>query len=481
MARNVVVRVTLHRIRKEVSILVDHATNKQPEKDPTSAAKKRRETRNRNDIVGKTTLDLPSLSGLEPMPRFLPRQEPAPTVSSDETPSLSLATPTTKEQAPTPAELPVGAASQPPLPPPPTTDARLRAIPARPVPNQSQQTAKLSLQEITGQTTSHPLKRIRLRPLFKSLKESLMLALLCILVAGGAFAYFYFPSSAPQASNSIAIHQRASPPHIQQHSEATPQTNSITVGNHPIIELQGYQGNISIAAGQAGSIIIKTSSGQVSNTDTNNLLHYTQSHDKQGHDLVRITNQAMNQSINYEILSPRTTEVRLTIDSGLIAVDGISGVTITTTNSSISVQDVAGPTNISTQNGDITLNNIKGAMVVQTSSGSIKGSTINGQFKATAQNGDISIQRGTLHGQSLLQTQQGSITYTGTIEPKGDYKITTQSGNVNLTLPKNTAMQLHASVQSGTTSNAFHDTNSTPHAQVFINVGSGSITIKKAA
>jgi hypothetical protein len=191
--------------------LVDHATNKQPEKGPASAAKKRHETRNRNDIIGKTTLDLPSLSGLEPMPHFLPRQEPAPAASSDEAPSPPAA-PTTKEQTSTSAELPVDATYQPPLPLPPTTDARLRAIPARPVPNQSQQTARLSLQEITGQTTSHPLKRIRLRPLFRSLKASLMLALLCILVAGGAFAYFHLPSSTPQATNSIAIHQRASPP-----------------------------------------------------------------------------------------------------------------------------------------------------------------------------------------------------------------------------------------------------------------------------
>jgi hypothetical protein len=457
--------------------LVDHATNKQPEKDPISAAKKRRETRNRNDIVGKTTLDLPSLSGLEPMPRFLPRQEPAPTVSSDETPSPPTA-PTTKEQAPTPAELPVDATSQPPLPLPPTTDARLRAIPARPVPNQSQQTAKLSLQEITGQTMSHPLKRIRLRPLFKSLKASLMLALLCILVAGGAFAYFHFPSSAPQASNSIAIRQRASPPHIQQHSEATPESNSIAVGDHPIIEIQGYRGNVNIATGKASSIVIKTSSDQIANTS--HLLHYTQSHDKQGHDLVRITNQTTNQSINYEILSPRTTEVRITIDSGSIAIEGISGITVTTNNSSISVQDVTGPTSISTQNGDIALNNVKGAMMAQTNSGSIKGNTINGQFKAITQNGDVIIQHGTLHGKSLLQTRQGSITYTGTIDPKGDYKISTQSGNVDLTLPANTAMQFHASAQSGTVSNAFHDTNSTPHAQVFINVGRGSITIKKA-
>jgi hypothetical protein len=414
------------------------------------------------------------------MPRFLPRQEPAPIANSDET--LSPPTvPTTKEQAPTPAELPVDATSLPPLPLPPTTDARLRAIPARPVPNQSQQTAKLSLQEITGQTTSHPLKRIRLRPLFKSLKASLMLTLLCILVAGGAFAYFHFPSRAPQASNSITIHQRASPPHIQQHSEATPESNSIAVGDHPIIEIQGYRGNVNIAAGKAGSIVIKTSSNQVANAGANNLLHYTQSHDKQGHDLVRITNQTTNQSINYEILSPRTTEVRLTIDSGSIAIEGINGVTITATNGSVSVQNVTGPTSISTQNGDIALNNVKGAMMAQTNSGSIKGNTINGQFKAITQNGDVIIQHGVLHGQSLLQTRQGSITYTGAIDPKGDYKMNSQSGNVDLTLPTNTTMQLHASAQSGTVSNAFHDTNSTPHAQVFINVGSGSITIKKAA
>ncbi|GHO95356.1 hypothetical protein KSF_054040 [Reticulibacter mediterranei] len=459
--------------------MVDHATNKQTEKDLATAAKKRHEARNRNDIVGKTTLDLPSLSGLEPMPLFPPKQATTPATSPDEaTPPLAVSP--MEVQAPTPAESLVDASSQPSLPLPPTTEARLRAIPARPVPNQSQQTTPLSLQEITGQTTSHPLKRIRLRPLFKSLKAGLVLALLCIIVVGGASAYFHFPSSAPQSTSSITIHQRASPPHIQQHSEATPESNSITVGDHPIIELQGRIGNVSIAAGKAGSLVIKTSSDQIANADANNLLHYTQSHDEQGHDLVRIINQAANQNVNYEILSPRATKVRITIDSGSIAIDGISGVTVTTINSSISVQDVTGPTSISTQNGDIALNNVKGAMVIQTNSGSIRGSTIDGQLKAITQNGDILIQHGALHDQSLLQTRQGSITYTGTIAPKSDYKINTQSGNVTLTLPAITVMQLHASIQSGTMSNAFRDTNAIPHAQVFIDVGTGSITIKKA-
>jgi hypothetical protein len=457
--------------------LADHATNKQPERDPASAAKKRREPRNRNDIVGRTTLELPSLSGLEPMPLFPPKQEPAAAPHIDAATS-SPTVPAPKEQTIVPAEPPTDATNKPPVPLPQTTDARLRAVPARPVANQSQQTAGLSLKEITGQTitgqtTSHPLKRIRLRPLLKALKAGLMLALLCIII-GGAFAYFYVSTIAPQTTTAITLHQRASP--TGQRSDATPGGSSIAVGDHPIIELQGYRGNVSIATGQAGSIFIKTSSDQTANADN---LHYTKSRDEQGHDLIHIINQTINQSINYEILSPRATEVRVTIDAGSIAIAGISGVTIISTNGSISVQDTTGPTNITTRNGDITLNNVKGAMTVQTSSGSIRGNTLDGQLKATTRNGDIIVRHGTLHDQSQLQTQQGSITYTGTITTKGDYKMSTQSGNVTLTLPASTAMQLHASIHSGTLSNAFRPANGSL-AQVSINVGSGSIIVKKA-
>ncbi len=422
-------------------------------------------------------MELPSLSGLEPMPLFPPKQEPAPAPHLDAaTSSPTISAP--KEQAIVSAEPPTDATNKPPIPLPQTTDARLRAVPARPVPNQSQQTSGLSLKEITGQTitgqtTSHPLKRIRLRPLLKALKAGLVLALLCIII-GGAFAYFHISTSVPQASNAITLHQRASP--TGQRSGATPGESSIAVGDQPIIELQGYRGNVSIAAGQTGSIFIKTSGDQTTNADN---LHYTQSHDEQGHDLVRIINQAIHQSINYEILSPRATEVRVTIDSGSIAIAGISGVTILSTNGNISVQDIAGPTNIATRNGDITLNSVKGAMTVQTSSGSIRGNTLDGQIKATTRNGDIVVQHGTLHEQSQLQTQQGSITYAGTIATKGDYKMSTQNGNVTLTLPATSAMQLHANIHSGTLNNAFR-TASGPHAQVSINVDSGSIIIKKA-
>jgi len=293
----------------------------------------------------------------------------------------------------------------------------------------------------------------------------------------GAFASIHTYTTNPENSP-VPTHQQVSSG--QQENNAVPGTRNISVGTDPSIVIKGYKGNVSIYAGSAGSVIIKTNNnGKNFNSES---IQYTQSRDEQGHDFINIVTKAMYSSVNYEVSAPSTAQVKVEVDSGSISVDGVSGVTIDTISGSLAIEDVNGPIGVSTENGDITVRNIKGQMTMETRNGSIRGNNVNGQLKAVTQNGDIIVKQAMLNGQSVLKTQQGSVRFTGTIDPRGTYAMETHSGDVDLTLPAHVAFQLHASTNSGSVSNEFgnNDIGSTPQAQVIINIGSGSVIVKRA-
>jgi DUF4097 and DUF4098 domain-containing protein YvlB len=308
----------------------------------------------------------------------------------------------------------------------------------------------------------------------------MLIGLLCLSLLG-AFASLHIHTITSE-NRPILVHEQVSPG--QQGNNSTSETRNISVGTSPSILIKGHKGNVSIYTGSAGSVIVKTNNSgknQAANSD-NEGIRYTQSRDGHGHDFITIVTQPLSSSVDYDVRAPRTAQVNVEVDSGSISVDGVQGVTIDTTNGSIDIEEVNGPIEVSTVNGDITVRNVKGQMAMQTSNGSIRGNNLNGPLKAITQHGDVVIQQAMLSGQSLLQTNQGSVRFAGTIDPKGNYTMETQSGNVDLTLPTHVAFQLHASTDSGSVYNEFGGNNkgSTPQAQVMIHIGSGSVTVKRA-
>jgi hypothetical protein len=358
---------------------------------------------------------------------------------------------------------------------PPTTEARLRAVPARPALQPSPLPS--SEQQTTTQNTG-PLKRIRLR-------RFIVVGLFCLAMLGaGAFAYT--GSSGTAQNGPVVVHQPVAAGQQGNSSlnNALPETRTIAVGAYPFITIKGHKGNVSISAGGAGSVVIKASnnSKNLASTIGSKGIQYTQSRDKQGRDFITIVTMPVYNNVNYNVSAPSSALVKVEVDSGSIVVNGVSGVNIVTTNGSLNIENVSGPIEVSTENGDITGNNIKGQMTMQTVHGSIRDNNVNGQLKAVTQDGDVIVKQATLYGQSILKTQYGSVRFTGTIDRRGTYTMGTQSGDVDLTLSAPVAFQLHASTNSGSVSNELgsNDIGDAPQAQITITIGSGSVVVKRA-
>lgn len=457
--------------------MTKHSINQQPDRSLVSSIIKQNKMRDRNDIVRRTSLPLPSLPGLD-HPSLTPisqERTTEPTIPISKrggkiTSQLTRSFTTGQEIHPPDLLTDTKDASLQPLLLPPTTENRLRAVPARPAQKPgTPSTLPPPEQKITGQNTT-PLKRIRLRPI-------ILVGLLCLFLLG-TFAYIYPPTTALKNTSVPMHHQNSSG---QQEDNSISGTRNIVVGAYPSIMIKGHRGNVTISAGRAGSVIVKTNSnGKNPNSKG---IQYTQSRDGQGHDFISITTNPMYSDVNYNVSAPDTASVKVEVDSGSISVDGINGVSIITISGSLDIENANGPIHVSTENGDITVHNIKGQIMLESRNGSIRGNNINGQLTAITQDGDVMVKQVILHDQSVLKTQQGSVRFAGTIDPTGTYTMATQSGDVDLTLPALIVFQLHASTRSGSISNAFSNyaSGNTSQAQIIINIGSGSVTVKKAA
>lgn len=168
--------------------------------------------------------------------------------------------------------------------------------------------------------------------------------------------------------------------------------------------------------------------------------------------------------------SPQATYAgnRLTIDStdnGNVTVIVPQGVALNINASSIEVDDFIGQLSAQTDSNTITLNN----------------DTLNGQSSLTSQSGDIHLNQVALNGQVTAATGgDGSIEFSGTLDPGGTYQFTTDSGNISLNLPANTAMQVSSTPGTGTYRNAFaNPTGNGPRAAVTVKTNSGDIGINQ--
>ncbi len=82
--------------------------------------------------------------------------------------------------------------------------------------------------------------------------------------------------------------------------------------------------------------------------------------------------------------------------------------------------------NLTTRSGDIAIVGINGSMQLKSDSGSIEVTT------------------STLSGDSLLQTNSGSLAFNGTFDPGAEYQFVTSRGGIDVALPSDAAFQLDA-------------------------------------
>jgi hypothetical protein len=109
--------------------------------------------------------------------------------------------------------------------------------------------------------------------------------------------------------------------------------------------------------------------------------------------------------------------------------------------------------------------------------------------------GSITVRQSVLSGNSILQTNAGSVSFDGAIDPQGAYQFSTNTGSVHVMLPSNTAFHVDARTDIGSittnmpgvvvtrlnymNSEARGDVGNPPRAMVTLRSNLGSIYLQE--
>jgi hypothetical protein len=260
-------------------------------------------------------------------------------------------------------------------------------------------------------------------------------------------------------------------------------TKTFTIGNQPGLVLTAHSGDVHIVGGPAGHItVVARQLVFIGNNDTIPV-HYNLSSD---HNTLTVS------------VDSSPTFVFFSASSGIdfdVTVPSQTILNVQTSSGDITTQGVNGPMSLTASSGDITTDGGSGQISLTTSSGDIKASNSSGQMTLSASSGDITATNARASGRSSFQTSSGDITYRGSLAPNGSYDFHASSGDIDLTLPGSSALQVQATTNSGSIDSDFSGVNvlhgngsgalasgtvgSAPYAHITLQTSSGNIHLRQ--
>lgn len=228
----------------------------------------------------------------------------------------------------------------------------------------------------------------------------------------------------------------------------------------------------------------------------------------------RITNWKKSLSFSFKIYVPENVSTKLETSGGNIVLTGLSGdqdfttsggnldldgligkvkgrtsggnislqnckndLDLITSGGNINAQNSTGTISVATSGGSIHLENLSGNIKARTSGGNIEGKTISGDLSAETSGGNVSLLA--LNCSLKASTSGGNIEVS--VNKPGSYiSISNSAGKINLTLPKNTGMDLKLSAMKISTENLenFSGNNSKDEINGTVNGGGIPVTVQ---
>jgi DUF4097 and DUF4098 domain-containing protein YvlB len=261
------------------------------------------------------------------------------------------------------------------------------------------------------------------------------------------------------------------------------ETRTFTVSDPPSLVLTNGNGSVHITSGPAGKMTV-VAHKHVFNGDSSQIpITYDLSSDgttltisvDDGHFGINLF--SWNIGVDFDITVPATTNLNVKAGNGSVDARGVNG----------SMQ-------LSSGNGSVSTDGGTGQIALSAGNGSIRASGISGQMTMEAGNGSMTIFNARASGTSTFHAGNGSITFSGSLDANnGSYIFDAGNGTIDLTLPVETAMQLHATIGNGSFQSDFPGVPSqdggtlvvavgqAPFAQVTLHAGNGSIHLHQSA
>ncbi len=207
-------------------------------------------------------------------------------------------------------------------------------------------------------------------------------------------------------------------------------------------------------------------------------------------------------TVDFEITVPSSCDVQLQNGGGQVAVQDTSGVIcVRTGGGNVEAHGLEGQIAMKTGGGRIGASNLRGQIEMQTGGGRIGAQNLHGRIKlrtggsnimlgnvhgqltASTGGGRVEVNQSALHGESSMESGGGSITFGGSLDALGSYKLQTGGGAITVSLPADAAFSLDARTGGGGIHNEFggDEVGNVPRARLRVKTGGGAIRIMKAS
>src|SRR5947208_4743564 len=143
-----------------------------------------------------------------------------------------------------------------------------------------------------------------------------------------------------------------------------------------------------------------------------------------------------SQVVDYEITVPAAMALALSGVYTDISVEGSEGeITAETVQGTVKVSGGVGTVSLKSVQGDVTLEKARGRIDLSSVNETIKASQISGDVSAETVNGDISLVQ--IESANVeANTVHGDIVYDGTIQDGGRSRLTTDEGDLRVSVPE---------------------------------------------
>lgn len=263
-------------------------------------------------------------------------------------------------------------------------------------------------------------------------------------------------------------------------------TRTFSLSGHGSLVVHQESGSVHVHTGTTNQVIVRATAYAygVSGDLADLHLQYAQ----QGNTLTVTANESRGlmelgtRGITLEITVPVGIDLAIHDSSGDVTVSGIDGkITTALDSGNLSLDHVNGPLDLHTSSGDMTIIDEHGPVNARVDSGDIRIDHAVSAMDLATSSGSITLNDVQISGQDHFHTDSGDIQFSGTLDPRGTYRMDTSSGNITLKLPANASLHLATSTGNGSVSNAFSSSEigSTPRAPLTLSTDSGDIRVQK--
>jgi hypothetical protein len=218
-------------------------------------------------------------------------------------------------------------------------------------------------------------------------------------------------------------------------SHPAPGTTVFQVGDRVALRFVHSTGSVQLSPGPGGQVSVTEHRNGITNA-----IH---THYQQQGDAITVTVSVENGLftatwVDFTVAVPQDISTTVATAAGTLKATGLTG--------SFVLNDT---------NGSIWATHVNGAIAMRTASGSINTSQVSGQVSASTDNGTITTISTRLAGHSLMQAQNGTINFHGSLNPGCQAAFENTNGAIGVTLPNVASVLVDARTRFGSINSQF--------------------------